>query len=95
MRLLSDEEEELNDTKQKIQHLIIEMSRKHLMISTHLPQSNSTAPYLMPLLFSLLSAVTDIDTSGIHSLEDLYKALKKRDIEVSDHRLKCDIYIYN
>lgn len=53
MRLLSDEEEELNDTKQKIQHLIIEMS-----------------------------PVTDIDTSGIHSLEDLHKALKKRDIEL-------------
>lgn len=53
LRLLSDEEEELKDTKQKIQYLIIEMS-----------------------------PVTDIDTSGIHSLEDLHKALRKRDIEL-------------
>lgn len=53
MRLLHDEEEELKDTKQKIEHVIIEMS-----------------------------PVTDIDTSGIHSLEDLHKALQKRDIEL-------------
>ncbi|KAH6827183.1 sulfate transporter 1 [Perilla frutescens var. hirtella] len=53
LRMLTDEEEDLKDTKQKIKYLIIEMS-----------------------------PVTDIDTSGIHSLEDLYKGLKKRDIEL-------------
>ncbi|KAH0460286.1 hypothetical protein IEQ34_010949 [Dendrobium chrysotoxum] len=29
-----------------------------------------------------MSPVTDIDTSGIHAFEDLYKSLKKRDIEL-------------
>ncbi|KAL1216262.1 Sulfate transporter 1.3 [Cardamine amara subsp. amara] len=29
-----------------------------------------------------MSPVTDIDTSGIHALEDLYKSLQKRDIEL-------------
>ncbi|EYU18500.1 hypothetical protein MIMGU_mgv1a0267592mg, partial [Erythranthe guttata] len=29
-----------------------------------------------------LSPVTDIDTSGIHALEDLYKSLQKRDIQL-------------
>jgi high affinity sulfate transporter 1 len=29
-----------------------------------------------------MSPVTDIDTSGIHALEDLYKSLQKRDIQV-------------
>ncbi|KAG6414907.1 hypothetical protein SASPL_122283 [Salvia splendens] len=48
LRILEDEEEM---EKQKIHHLIIDMS-----------------------------PVTDIDTSGIHSMEDLHKALKKRDI---------------
>lgn len=32
------------------------------------------------------SAVTDIDTSGIHALEDLYKSLQKRDIQVNTHK---------
>lgn len=31
----------------------------------------------------VVAAVTDIDTSGIHAMEDLHKALKKRDIEVT------------
>jgi sulfate transporter 1, high-affinity len=30
----------------------------------------------------LLAAVIDIDTSGIHALEDLYKSLQKREIQV-------------
>lgn len=30
----------------------------------------------------ILAAVTDIDTSGIHALEDLFKNLKKREIQV-------------
>ncbi|XP_041992365.1 sulfate transporter 1.3-like [Salvia splendens] len=50
LRILEDEEEM---EKQKIHHLIIDMS-----------------------------PVSDIDTSGIHSMEDLHKALKKRDIEL-------------
>ncbi|XP_010527550.1 PREDICTED: sulfate transporter 1.3-like [Tarenaya hassleriana] len=29
-----------------------------------------------------MSPVTDIDTSGIHALEDLYKALQKRDVQL-------------
>ncbi|KAG8364128.1 hypothetical protein BUALT_Bualt19G0094600 [Buddleja alternifolia] len=29
-----------------------------------------------------MSAVTDIDTSGIHALEDLYKSLRKRDVQL-------------
>jgi hypothetical protein len=32
------------------------------------------------------AAVIDIDTSGIHALEDLYKNLQKRGIQV--HKLK-------
>jgi hypothetical protein len=36
--------------------------------------------------FLLLAAVIDIDTSGIHALEDLYKNLQKRGIQV--YRLK-------
>ncbi|KAG6417409.1 hypothetical protein SASPL_119567 [Salvia splendens] len=50
LRILQDEVE---IEKQKIHHLIIDMS-----------------------------PVTDIDTSGIHSMEDLHKALKKREIEL-------------
>lgn len=53
LRLLSDEEEQLKDDKQRIHYLILE-----------------------------LSPVTDIDTSGIHALEDLHKGLRKRDIEL-------------
>lgn len=30
-----------------------------------------------------ISAVTDIDTSGIHALEELYRSLHKKDIQVS------------
>lgn len=30
-----------------------------------------------------MSPVTDIDTSGIHALEDLYKSLRKRDIQLA------------
>lgn len=30
-----------------------------------------------------MSPVTDIDTSGIHALEDLYKSLKKRDVQLA------------
>jgi anti-anti-sigma regulatory factor len=30
-----------------------------------------------------ISAVTDIDTSGIHAFEELLKTLKKRGIQVS------------
>ncbi|KAK6156897.1 hypothetical protein DH2020_011145 [Rehmannia glutinosa] len=54
LRLLNDEEEQLNENSQpRIQYLIVE-----------------------------LSPVTDIDTSGIHALEDLYKSLQKRDIKL-------------
>jgi anti-anti-sigma regulatory factor len=31
---------------------------------------------------TFLAAVIDIDTSGIHALEDLYKSLQKREIQV-------------
>lgn len=34
------------------------------------------------MFYQMFSAVTDIDTSGIHALEDLYKSLQKRDIQV-------------
>lgn len=30
--------------------------------------------------------MTDIDTSGIHALEDLYKSLQKRDIQVNIYK---------
>lgn len=33
--------------------------------------------------FYFLSAVTDIDTSGIHALEELYRSLEKREIQVN------------
>ncbi|KAL5787607.1 hypothetical protein ACOSP7_004556 [Xanthoceras sorbifolium] len=36
----------------------------------------------IPYLIVELSPVTDIDTSGIHSLEELYRSLQKRDIQV-------------
>jgi len=32
--------------------------------------------------FASPSAVIDIDTSGIHALEDLVKSLQKRDVQV-------------
>lgn len=37
--------------------------------------------YMMSFCYA---AVTDIDTSGIHALEELHKSLKKRDIEVTN-----------
>ena len=36
------------------------------------------------------AAVIDIDTSGIHALEDLYKNLQKRGIQVHKLKLKLD-----
>ena len=35
-----------------------------------------------------LAAVIDIDTSGIHALEDLYNGLQKREIQVYALKLK-------
>ncbi|KAI6687698.1 hypothetical protein NL676_024526 [Syzygium grande] len=42
------------------------------------------AAYLPQIKFLLveMSPVTDIDTSGIHALEELYKSLQKRDIQL-------------
>lgn len=37
----------------------------------------------------VLAAVTDIDTSGIHAFEELYKSLHKREVQVIDnHRIR-------
>lgn len=37
---------------------------------------------MVNIFFFDLAAVIDIDTSGIHALEELYKSLLKRDIQV-------------
>ncbi|XP_020572401.1 sulfate transporter 1.3-like [Phalaenopsis equestris] len=44
-------------------------------------QNENGLPKIRYLIVEL-SSVTDIDTSGIHALEELYKSVKKRDIEL-------------
>ena len=34
------------------------------------------------MLLDLVPAVTDIDTSGIHAMEELFRSLQKREIQV-------------
>lgn len=46
------------------------------------------------------AAVTDIDTSGIHALEELYRSLQKRHVQVKTwytivHLLCYEIYLVN
>ncbi len=51
--------------------------------------------YLHELNYSFyISAVTDIDTSGIHAFEELLKTLKKRGIQVSQTIFSFNVLKY-
>ncbi|GAB4853463.1 hypothetical protein Ancab_017653 [Ancistrocladus abbreviatus] len=88
LRWLADEEEQ-NHKKNlpRIQYLIIEMSR---MLSVTNPSfsslyffPNTRQQSILNIKHKLfIAAVIDIDTSGIHALEDLYRSLEKRDVKV-------------
>ncbi|XP_044511388.1 sulfate transporter 1.3-like [Mangifera indica] len=45
-------------------------------------QNKAVGEHKIQYLIVEMSPVTDIDTSGIHALEDLYKSLQKRDVEL-------------
>lgn len=84
---MTDEEEQKKaDYEPRIQFLIVEMSRKHLfhpVPKIHTPED--TLLFIQTHLsycFLFFPAVTDLDTSGIHALEELYRSLQKRDVQV-------------
>lgn len=84
-----DEEELVNKSGQpKIQFLIVEMSRNQatlywiFIVLYKLTYYNGVSKLVYdPFAFG--AAVTDIDTSGIHALEELYRSLQKREIQVN------------
>ncbi|WZZ58453.1 hypothetical protein YC2023_058560 [Brassica napus] len=61
-----------NYVRERIQRWLIDEEEKVKAVS--LPN--------IQFLIIEMSPVTDIDTSGIHALEDLYKSLQKRDIQL-------------
>lgn len=86
---MTEEEEQLKSYNPKIQFLIVEMSRKHYQTSNIYEIYRITRfgfrLYIRSCVVSHVSfatAVTDIDTSGIHALDELHRSLQKRDIQV-------------
>lgn len=83
LRWLRDEEDQLKENNlPKIEHLIVEMSRKNSTIQSFSIHSNNQFLSVKNCYCSISAAVIDIDTSGIHALEELYKSLAKHDIKV-------------
>jgi sulfate transporter 1, high-affinity len=84
LRWLRDEEELKNQKLPNIEFLIVDLSRKYMTNLSYL--KNKTIFYqgtdILITLYLLLTAVIDIDTSGIHALEELLKTLEKRKIQV-------------
>lgn len=88
--MLADEEEQLKAAYLlNIQFLIVEMSRKQFFyqrFKTKWPKTDSVLLVSSKLIshgLVFVAAVTDIDTSGIHALEELHRSLQKRDIQVN------------
>ena len=78
----------------RVQFLIVEMSRKqnfaNFLDPSFLLTSMLCFSMLIPILMCALmfvAAVTDIDTSGIHALEELHRSLLKRDVKVNTSTL--------
>lgn len=63
-----------------IEFLIVEMSRKYTRTLSAFSSILSFCIFVIWRFF--VAAVTDIDTSGIHAIEELYKSLQKRDVQV-------------
>lgn len=85
LRWLTDEEEHLKENNQPgIKFLIIEMSRKPFSQTIPVIPSRNCSDQNADDM-ETVAAVTDIDTSGIHALEELHRALEKKDISVYIH----------
>ncbi|CAM8977214.1 unnamed protein product [Rhodiola kirilowii] len=88
LRWLTDEEQVTKDNKSaRIQYLIIEMSR--MLLNPQVLKIIFVTTYPYPIqklncvyLSTNFAAVTDIDTSGIHSIEELLSGLQKRNVEL-------------
>ena len=84
-----DEEELVKKSGQpKIQFLIVEMSRNQailhwIFIVFYKLSCQHSVSKLIYDPFAFGAAVTDVDTSGIHAMEELYRSLQKREIQVS------------
>lgn len=93
-----DEEELVKKSSQpKIQFLIVEMSRNQatlywiFIILYKLTYYNGVSKLVYDPYFAFGAAVTDIDTSGIHALEELYRSLQKREIQVNSVHQYCHL----
>lgn len=83
LRWLRDEEEQLNaKSLPKITILIVDMSRERLIVF-FLPFIFPCYQIILIYIVPYFAAVIDIDTSGIHAFEELYKSLQKQDVQVS------------
>jgi hypothetical protein len=74
----------------RIQYLVVEMSRKNTIVF-HLVLVFLFLKVTKLGIYSIIyisAAVTDIDTSGIHSFEELYKTLQHRIVHVSSKKKK-------
>lgn len=70
----------------RVEYLIVDMSRKWQYCNLDFCKwfDLKFASFVEFVKFSLnVPAVTDIDTSGIHALEELHNSLKKRDVQVT------------
>ena len=85
LRWLRDEQEPPQENKlPRIETVIVEMSREFCL--SHAVQSKVNRVFSELLTFESylpLTAVINIDSSGVHAFEDLLKALEKKGIQVT------------
>ena len=85
LRWLRDEQELLQENKlPRIETVIVEMSREFCLSHAVISKVNRVFSELLTFESYLpLTAVINIDSSGVHAFEDLLKALEKKGIQVT------------